>query len=346
MTRQLNLIALALAASLQSFGSVPAAEEFLRTRMQLSPSQLAEVQNGKAFAKILPSSNPSDIFVSGVVYIRAKPAAYFQFMQNLTRRKTVAGYLGAGEFSVPPRVEDLSTLSLERGDIDDLKKCRPGDCELQLPEESMEAARASIQWRSPDVAEQVTVLAKRGIIRLLKDYQQGGDRALLPYRDKRDPLPPAEQFASLLRHLELFPQYLPDLHRYLLQYPNSRPEAAQDVFYWEKVNFGLKPAIRVNHAIIYRTPGPGAIHVLAIKQLYATHYFQTAVDLSFCVPSSAVSGGDGLYLITVKGSRQAGLTGVKGGVLRKVVVNRTRESLEGALNSIRENLEHRTGSQE
>jgi hypothetical protein len=346
LTRQFNSIALALAASLQSFGSVPAPEEFLRARMQLSPSQLAEVQNGKAFAKILATSNPSDIFVSGVVYIRAKPAAYFQLMQDLTRRKTVAGYLGAGEFSVPPRVEDLATLSLERGDIDDLKKCRPGDCELQLPEESMEAARASIQWKSPDLAEQVTILAKRGIIRLLKDYQQGGDRALLPYRDKRDPLPPAEQFASLLSHLELFPQYLPDLHRYLLQYPNSRPEAAQDPFYWEKVNFGLKPTIRVNHAIIYRTSGPGAIHVLAIKQLYATHYFQTALDLSFCAPSSAVSGEDGFYLITVKGSRQAGLTGVKGGLLRKVVVNRTRESLERALNSIRENLEHRTGRKE
>jgi hypothetical protein len=37
---------------------------------------------------------------------------------------------------------------------------------------------------------------------------------------------------------------------------------------------------------------------------------------------------------------------VKGGLLRKVVVTRTRESLERALDSIRENLEHRTGRQE
>jgi hypothetical protein len=314
--------------------------------MQLSPGQVTDIQNGKAFAKILPTSNPSDIFVCGAVYIHAKPAAYLQFMQDMTRRKTVAGYLGAGEFSAPPAVGDLDGLSLERDDIENLKNCRPGDCELQLPEESMEAARAAIQWNSPDVAEQITILAKRGIVRLLKEYQQAGDRALLPYRDKRDPVPPAEQFRSILRHVELFPQYLPDLNRYLLQYPNSRPEQAQDLFYWEKVNFGLKPTIRVNHAIIYRTSGPGAVHVLAIKQLYATHYFQTALDLSFCVPSSTVSGEDGFYLITVKGSRQAGLTGVKGGLIRKVVVARTHESLARALDSIRENLEHRTGSQE
>jgi hypothetical protein len=339
-------MALALTVSLQGFGSGPAPEEFLRAQMQLSPGQIAGIQKGKAFAKILPTSNPSDIFVSGVVYIHANPAAYLEFMQDMTRRKTVAGYLGAGEFSAPPMVEDLAGLSLERDDIEDLKNCRPGDCELQLPEESMEAARASLQWNSPDIAEQVTILAKRGIVRLLKEYQQGGDRALLTYRDKRDPIPPAEQFRSLLSHLELFPRYLPDLNRYLLQYPNSRPEQAQNVFYWEKVNFGLKPTIRVNHAIIYRTSGPEAVHALAIKQLYATHYFQTALDLSFCVPSSEVPGEDGFYLITVKGSRQAGLTGVKGGLVRKVAVTRTRESLERALDSIRENLEHRTRRQE
>jgi hypothetical protein len=314
--------------------------------MQLSPGQITEIQNGKAFAEILPTSNPSDIFVSGVVYIHVKPAAYLQFMRDMTRRKTVAGYLGAGEFSTPPTVGDLDGLSLDRDDIEDLRNCRPGDCELQLPEESMEAARASIQWNTPDVAEQVTILAKRGIVRLLKEYHQGGDRALRTYRDKRDPLPPAEQFRSLLRHVELFPQFLPDLNRYLLDYPNSRPEEARDFLYWEKVSFGLKPTIRVNHGIVYRTSSPEPVYVLAIKQLYATHYFQTALDLSFCVPSSNVSGEDGFYLITVKGSRQAGLTGVKGGLIRKVVVTRTRESLERALDSIRGNLEHRTGRQE
>ena len=81
MTRRFNLIALALTASLQSFGSAPTPEEFLRAQLQLSPVQVTGIRNGNAFAKILPSSNSSDIFVVGAIYIHAKPATYLQFMQ-------------------------------------------------------------------------------------------------------------------------------------------------------------------------------------------------------------------------------------------------------------------------
>lgn len=343
LTRRLNSIVLVIAVSLFASANASSPEEFLREQMQLAPDQITDVQNGKAVARILPSSKPSDIYVFGAVYIHAKPAAYLQFMQDMNRLKKVSGYLGVGEFSSPPTFGDMAGLSVEQADIEDLKNCRPGNCEVQLPEESMEAARASINWKSPNVAEQVNNLARGRILRLLNDYQKSGDAALLTYRDKRDPIPVAEQFQSLLSRVGFFPEYLPDLNEYLLQYPQSKPEGAQDFFYWEKVNFGLKPTIRVNHGIVYRVSGPAPrVYVLAIKQLYATHYFQTAVDLSFCVQRSNASAEDGFYLITVKASRQAGLTGVKGGLVRTVAVNKTRSSLEKALNSIRENLEHRT----
>ncbi len=343
MTTLLNSIVLLMAISLFAFTKASSPEKFLREQMQLSPDQITDVQNGKAVAKILPSSEASDIYVFGAVYIHAEPAGYLRFMRDVSRLKKVSGYLGVGEFSTPPMLEDMAGLSVDEADIEDVKNCRPGKCDVQLPKESMEAARASINWKSSSIAEQVNQLAKIGILQLLNDYQKGGDAALLAYRDKRDPVPVGEQFQSLLSRVEFFPEYLPDLNDYLLHYPQSKPEGAQDFFYWEKVNFGLKPTIRVNHGIVYRFSGQAhRIHVLAIKQLYATHYFQTAIDLSFCVQKSNASAEDGFYLITIKASRQAGLTGVKGGLVRHAAVNKTRSSLEKALNSIRENLEHRT----
>ena len=54
---------------------------------------------------------------------------------------------------------------------------------------------------------------------------------------------------------------------------------------------------------------------MAEKQIYASHYFETALDLTVCVKDAQRPG---FYIITVKGSKQAGLTGLKGGIVRKV----------------------------
>ena len=187
----------------------PKPEEFLRTRVRLSTSQIALIQKGKAVAKILPSTNRSDIFVFGAVYIHAKPVAYLQLMSDIERVKKMSGYLGAGEFSKPPQIDDLDGFSLDQDDINDLKNCRPGSCDLQLPDESMEAIRNSIDWSARDLVQQINNRAKRGMINLLEAYQQNGDRALGTYLDKPDLLPVAEQFKSLLSRVELFPQYFP-----------------------------------------------------------------------------------------------------------------------------------------
>jgi hypothetical protein len=69
--------------------------------------------------------------------------------------------------------------------------------------------------------------------------------------------------------------------------------------------------------VVYRGSRPsGPIDSVAIKQLYASHYFETALDLSVCVSDNSQPHGKGFYLITVKGSRQAGLTGPKGAIVR------------------------------
>ena len=81
----------------------------------------------------------------------------------------------------------MDGLTLDPEDIKDLKNCRPEDCELQLPEESMESARKAIDWGSPNLEQAVNDLAKHRIIQLLQSYQQTGDRAFGTYRDKRSP---------------------------------------------------------------------------------------------------------------------------------------------------------------
>lgn len=122
----------------------------------------------------------------------------------------------------------------------------------------------------------------------------------------------------------------------MLQYPDAKLPGADSFFYWENVSFGMKPTIRVNHAVIYRA---GDVSAVAIKQLYSSHYFHTALDVSVCVDDAGKAARRGFHLLTLKSSEQDGLTGLKGSVLRKIAVDKTRSSLETALASIKQTVE-------
>jgi hypothetical protein len=221
-----------------------------------------------------------------------------------------------------------------------LKSCREDSCDVQLPTASIQAFHDGVDFSRPDAAEQANRLARPMVLRLLRSYQQDGHRALGEYRDKQNPARVADQFETMIGRASVLPDVLPELRRYLLEYPNAPLANAESFFYWEKVEFGLKPTIRVNHAVIYRGRTQGRdFGAVAIKQLYATHYFHTALDVSVCVDDGTGGSAPGFYLLTLKGSQQEGLTGVKGSMLRKVVVDKTRGSLESALASIKRIVE-------
>jgi hypothetical protein len=149
-------------------------------------------------------------------------------------------------------------------------------------------------------------------------------------------------FQSLLSESEVLPVYLPELKRYLLNYPAPMPPKVESFFYWEKVDFGLKPTLRLNHVIAYRSTGPrGVANVVAVKQLWASHYFQLALDLTASVPESGRTNGAGSYVISLKGSTQQGFTGFMGVFRRKVIVSKALSTQENILINIKKALEER-----
>jgi hypothetical protein len=144
----------------------------------------------------------------------------------------------------------------------------------------------------------------------------------------------------MLSYTRVLPKYLPDFHRYLLAYPNAESPNIEDSFYWAKVKFGLKPTLRVVQLVTLKgqsTSEPA--YAIAEKQLYSSHYFETALDLTFCIRGSDNPRQPGFYLIKEMGSEQAGLTGVKGSIVRKVAVGRTASSLQKSLATIKTILE-------
>jgi len=311
------------------------------TTVGLTTEEIGAIDAGRPVAKVLPWGGPSEVYVFGAVHVNGSPESYLKSARDVRRLSGTPGYVGISEIRDDATVADLNPLTFEPEDLQALKKCREGACDVQLPTTSIQAFRDGVDFSRPDAAEQANALARPMVLQLLRAYQQGGHHALGEYRDKKDPARIADQFETMVGRAAVLPDVLPELRRYLLEYPNAALGNADSFFYWEKVAFGLKPTIRLNHAVIYRGRAEGHdVGAVAIKQLYATHYFHTALDLTVCVDDDGAGGSPaGFYLLTLKGSQQEGLTGVKGSVLRKVVVDKTRRSLEGALASIKRTVE-------
>jgi hypothetical protein len=325
----------------QTAAQVPTAEveRFFHEFVGLSDDQIRDIRAGRAIAKVVQSRTPDEVFVFGAVYINSSPELYLQLAADLDALRKLPSFIALQKFSDPPQIADLDGFVLDEKDLNDLQHCKQDQCEVQLPTEAMEEFQRSVNWSAADRAAQANRLAQQMALQALLRYQQGGNSALGTYRDKRRPAAVAETFASLLSEMKALPVYLPELQRYLLEYPNATSNEIRSDFYWEKVNFGLKPTLRIVQAIVYQGASPdGPAYAVALKQLYASHYFQTALDLTVCVRDSAVER-NGFYLITIKGSQQAGLTGFKGGIVRKVAVDKTRSSLEKALAVYKQQLE-------
>jgi hypothetical protein len=322
--------------------SSPDLQAFLHQNIGLNQDQITAIRNGQPVTKALPSRAPAEVFLFGAVYIHAAPEAYVLFAHDFDRLRKLPSYLALGMFNNPPQLSDLEDFSFDEDDIQALKNCKPDDCLIQMPASSIDELHRSIDWSAPNAKEQVNQRLQKTALQRLLIYQREGNQALGVYNDKRNPTVVPEQFAYMLSYSQALPERLPDFYQYLLTYPDGKPENVEDTFYWARVKFGLKPTLRIVHLVTMRgKPNDEVAYAVAEKQLYSSHYFETALDLSFCVRGSDDPKQPGFYLIMAMGSEQAGLTGMKGSIVRKAAVGRSVSNLRNALTSIKNTLENK-----
>lgn len=317
----------------------PDLQTFFQANIGLSKGEIASINSGQAVSKVLPSRTPSELFLFGAVYVHTVPEKYVELARDYEERRTVPSFLALGVLSDPPQLFDFNDFSFDADDIKALKSCEIGNCPIQLPGSAIKDFQAAIDWTAPDANEQVNRLLQKNALQDILGYQRGGNRVLDVYNDKKTPTEVARQFAYMLSYYSVLPERLPDFYRYLLTYPDAKPANVEDSFYWAKVKFGLKPTLRIVHVLkMHRDTESGTACAVAEKQLYSSHYFETALDLTFCIEGSNPKQ-PGFYLIKVMASEQAGLTGFKGSMVRSVAIDRSISSLQRSLIAIKKILE-------
>jgi len=331
---------LALHATVAAQSHVSTAQ-LLRQRFGFTSEQLMAVDAGSSVAVVLPSSVDREIAVAGAVFVHATAERLVSVLQDVERLESGGGFIHTKRLSNPPRLSDFAELQLPADDVEALRDCRPGQCDVKLSQGSFDLL-AKVDWSAPDAAARVNALVRQTSLDYVQAYRKGGNQTLAVYLDAERPQSVAREFEEMISRVDLWPDVLTPLAKYLRGYPAAaRPRLTSDFFYWSLAEFGLKPVFRINHVVVHgtgRTSGP--LHVVAVKQLYASHYFHSAFEVRVVV-SDGHASAKGVYLVMLNMARSDGLTGLLGSLIKPRARNGSRDGLERALAAIKRMAEAR-----
>ena len=332
----------ALAVSTDAPAQAPEgwARALLIRHLGFSEKELRQAEQGRPVVRSLETSVDREVAIFGAIRVRGRVEDFLDRFRDIEQFERGAGVLQIHKISDPPLLSDFSDLTLPDDDFEALPRCRVGDCLMKVDEYALRRYQTEVDWTRPSARAQANALTRQLLLETVVAYQQGGNRALARLRDQRSPTAIGQEFMAMMEHAPYLEEFAPALGAYLREYPAARPPDVEEFFYWSKVNFGLRDTIRVNHVVICRDPAaPGGV-ATASKMLWASHYFYTALDLRFLVPAPGGAEKDaGFYLLALLRSRQDGLTGTFGWVVRRRAVKGSTQGLESYLRSVQRALE-------
>ena len=319
--------------------SLPAAlGSFLTEEADASLAERDALLAGKPVVKLLDSDPSTEVAVFGAIWVNAPSRLYVEEVKNIEESERGGAFHVTKRISDPPRADDFAALTISDQDFQDLKNCKVGDCALKLDAEGVRALQTQVDWRTPTAKADATALFRRLALEYVKGYREGGNSKLGIHRDRERPTFVANEFRSMIERLPRLGTELPDLKRYLLEYPDATLANSTDFLYWQETQFGLRPTMRISHLVIQQRPERT---VIASKMLYASHYFWTALELRLLMPDPA--RGSGFWLVTINRSRSDGLSGFTGRVIRGRVRSEVEEGSRAALTATKTRLESKGG---
>lgn len=338
MMRATAVIALALLASTAAQPNVRADVETYLQRVKFTAADIARLHAGEVIARAESTSTDGELATVGAVKInvaRDQVASYYGQMITYVDGEVTLAF---GRFSSPPVPADVAKMALDASDIQTLRACKPGNCDMRLGTAGLEAVERAINWGSPSAAEQVNAYARKSAVDYVTAYQKQGDAALITYDDRAKPVSLGAEWKGLLASLPLLGEYAPELRDYLAGYPGKPLAGARDIFYWVKENYGRKPVISIVHGVMYEQAShPERLYVVQ-KQIYANHYYDASLAVA-TVLSSEEGGRPVSYLLYNNRSRGDLLKGGFGGLKRSVARDQAAKAAQDTLGTIKRVLE-------
>lgn len=309
-------------------------ERYLTDTVKLTVVERQRLFRGEVVTRLLEADESKEVAILGAVWINAPMQRYIAAVSNIESFERGGGFKITKRISTPPQLHDFRTLRVPDEDLQDLRRCRVGDCQVKVAASALNRFHSEVDWRSPNAPAAAQAWIQRLAYEYVTSYLKGGDTELAVYRDGSRPTFVAQEFRQMTDAMPELTTYMPNLRRYLLGFPKVSLPEVSSFFYWQETEFGLKPVIRINHVVIRETAEDA---VVISKMLYASHYFWTGIEIRALVPDPA--RGNGFWFATLNRSRSDGLSGFTGRLIRGRVRSEVEKGILAAMSSTKQLLE-------
>jgi hypothetical protein len=297
--------------SIATLAAQPAAptttERLLIDRLSLPQADVARMQAGEAVAWKLAANAPNEVGGAGAIRAKGDHRRLVAWFRDIEAFMRAAGTENVGVIHSPATPADFARLNLDDVEFADLQKCRPGKCDVRMPESYLSRFQTEITWTAPDAGGQAARLAKQMLGEYVRSYQDGGDAALGAHHDQKDPAAIANGFKDMLRRATKVWDLAYPLASYLETFPKGRPEGAEDHFYWTRDKLLTKQMLTLHHVVLQELPAGRVL--LADKQFYASRQVDEALMVALLVPTADAKGFDLIVAVRARAEAAGGVTG-------------------------------------
>lgn len=311
--------------------------DFFHPSVVLRPEE-REALDRAAPVVALPRATGREIVVFSAIAIDRmandrRVTAWMRQLEQLRRNEYV---IATGRFSTSPNVGDLEGLTLDRDDLDGIKNCRPGRCDVKLSRVEIEELRRVIATSGEDWRSAVQTAFREIVVRRVSAYSTRGHAGLDHYADHRVARSPSQAFSCLLANSTFLHQRIPGVIDRIATCPAASIQQQRGFMYWSKERLGGKTVISATHVVFVAPNTTASDETLIVGiQIFATHYLDASLGVTAIVPDAASSKS---YLVYVNRSDVDILGGFWGGVARSLIEARLRRDGPAILEAVRDRL--------
>jgi len=308
---------------------------FLAPSITIGTDERREIDAGEPVVRILPGEG-REIAVLAAVAVDFDGDRVVEWMRRIDLLKKSRHVPAVARFSDPPVLADLETHALTDQDLESLRECRVGRCDLKLSAAEIARMQQALAVAGDDWKAAGEQVFRRVALDRVIRYRESGLAGVGAWADGHTDAASVDRFRRLVDRSPYLVERTPALVTYLTGYPAETLPNAESFVYWSIDQFGGRPVTSATHVVMVRPEGSEVPDVLvAGKQIFATHYQDGALSLTMLFTGCP---GPPHYLVYINRSQVDVIRGLMGWLARRIIQGRVEDDAATVLTGLRDRM--------